>query len=226
MKKLVMLLFVLALCVPSYGASDFGNFLVYRVTITDKPVITDVNFNNWPAPTTATAIKSSASFKGYLVLDANDSLVVNSSSDACSPALILNGTDPETKAKKQQWMSHGNVDIQKVAVGTKTFAELSWNSNTSGTEPNDSWADTLGNVVGTVLVKGGAKVDVPKSLKGNGGFEKQPADPGVDENTYLFTGGPGSTATLTLDTAKTKKANASSSKTVADVVADTTLKLK
>ena len=203
-RKLVMLLFVLAICAPSYGNTAV---LVYRVTIIDKPVIVDLYQpgNAWTAP----SIKSSASFKGFLVFDVNTTtLFINTPVDDANftPTLILNGADPQTKAKKQQWVEQGTVTINPITIGTKKYAQLGWEATGSGsTDPNYSNGQVLGKCVRTVLVTGGTtKVDVPKSLKGQGGFYKTSSSIG---NLYLVKDGPSSTTTLTLDVAKTKKAN-------------------
>jgi hypothetical protein len=234
MKKLAMLLLVLALCTPSFASHAV---LIYKVTVVDKPVVIDANFNTALVNyNTASTVKNSASFKGYLVLDVNTT-TLDTVLDPCeigeiddanyTPTLILNGTDPKTGVKKTQWVLQGrSVNIERLKTTAdkkeKKYASLNWDRLDGVPDANfDSWGNTFDKLAGTVLVKGSkVKVEVPKSPKGSGSFEHW-----ISSSNVPFTGVGDGTAKLTLDVAKTQKANAAGL-TVAAAVADSTLKLK
>ncbi len=214
-----MLLFVLALCVPSYGDTAV---LVYKVTITDKPVMVDANFNTALVNfITAGSVKTSASFKGYLVFDVNTTTLLTNApgGDAnLTPTLVLVGTNPQTGAKKAQWVlqdTGGNVYIERLKTTAEKKEKHYGSLHFSGDGVPDAnfyaWGRAWGSLAATALTKGGAKVEVPKSLKGQGGFEDW-----ISDDVVPFTTGDQPTVTLTLDTAKTKKA---AGLTVAAVVA-------
>jgi len=221
MKKLVMLLFVLVFSAPSFAELDANDLnvavLCYKVTIADKPAILDANFetgldNN----STMTAVKN-ISYKGYLIfkvhttnLDviAETNGVADSNQD---PILILKGKNPSTNAQ-ETWVlttGIGNVEIDRyMTTATKPakYASLDFWSFEGITDSNQSaGGEAWGKMAATVLVKGSkVKVEVPKSLKGTGGFVKRispvncPIDIPID-----------GTVSLTLDAKNTQEANKS-----------------
>jgi hypothetical protein len=193
MKKLAMLLLVLAVCAPSFAARDANdaNFavLVYKVNIGEKNVLVDANLESQVTNLqSADLVKTSASFKGFVVFEVNTVTLqtvfdVNGSLDSddvdanTMPKLILNGTNPNTDVKNSQWILEGtDVAIQRLITREtkpKTFASLAWAvagvSDANLTSSGTGW----GKLVDTALVKGSKeKVGVPKSLKGTANFEQ------------------------------------------------------
>jgi hypothetical protein len=209
--------FVTAVPVPNKASA----ILVYKVTVADKPVVIDANFNtalfNY---NTASTVKSSDSFKGYLVFDVNtvtlktvyhadeaNELVADNPN--YTPTLILKGTDPKTGVKKSKWVlkDFDGVGIQRLITSDKKpkkYASLNWDVAGVPDANFSSWGNTFDKLTGTVLVKGSkVKVEVPKSPKGSGSFRHS-----ISSSNVPFDGVVDGTAKLTLDVAKTQKANA------------------
>jgi hypothetical protein len=229
MKKLVMLLLVVAFC--AFCAQSFARdandanyaVLVYKVSIAEKNVLIDANLDSQVTNLqSAGLVKSSASFKGYLVLEvAIPTLitVLDTNEDGSgdpdplkTPKLILNGTNPNTNVKNSQWILSGtDVAIHRLITREtkpKTFGSLEWGDDDELLGVSDanqnSWGVAWGKLVDTALVKGSkAKVGVPKSLKGNGCFSHW-----ISLTDVPFGSVTDGTLSLSLDTSTTQKANA------------------
>jgi hypothetical protein len=225
MKKLVMLLVVLALCVPSFGATAV---LVYKVNITQKPMIVDGNevsaVENYGV---AAKVRDSITAKGWLVFEVNAVTLetvydTNGVTDVNrTPTLVLNYKDPETGVKLTQVMKSDDMGISRlitVEKKPKKYGMLWTDSDFEGVvDPNnDAWVDGFGKLTATKLVKGSdIKVEVPKSLKGDGNFERF-----IGTTNIPFSCPVAGTLKLTLDTGRTQKANAAilKVKAVADLL--------
>ncbi len=221
-----MLLLVMAFCAPSFGADANFAVLVYKVALTEKPVIIDANYvTAFDNNDTASSVKSSASFKGYFVFEVNtvDLNTVQEtngvSDDNQIPKLVLTGKNPKTGAA-DVWVLEGStsdVTISRMITTEakpKKFAYLYINDLSGVTDANlYIWGESWGTLAGTVLVKGSkAKVEVPKSLKGSGNFENW-----ISDSNVPFSSPIDGAMNLTLDTAKTQTANFTG-QTVKDVV--------
>ncbi len=224
MKKIAMLLLVLVFCAPSFAARDANdtNFavMVYRVNINEKNVLIDANIASQVTNLeSARLVKTSASFKGFLVFEVNTLNLVTVFNDVnkstspgdveanTMPKLILNGTNPNTGVKNSQWILDGtDVAIRRLVTREtkpKTFGSLAWNltgvSDANLTSTGTGW----GKLVGTALVKGSkVKVSVPKSLKGNGSFQQD-----ISDTDIPFSPVTDGALSLSLDVPNTQKAN-------------------
>jgi hypothetical protein len=230
MKKLAVLMFVLAMCAPSFAArkaDDVNMILVYKVSMSDSR--TGIDVCNVVANTinldTIGSVKPS-SFKGYLVVEVNVATLVTVAVDpngvtshrAYDPCLILIGKDPTSTAKtKVKWIfDNGDVDISRTRLGTgakaQTWGNLEWYNFESTTDDTyQSEGDVSGKLVGVALVKGDkTKYQVPKSLKDDGEFGRFfPHGAAFDADGR---------AILTLDLKTTQAANENGGTTVTAVI--------
>jgi len=186
MKKLVMLLVVLALCVPTNGY-----ILVYKVTMSGTAAGLETDgTEGW--------LLHKESGQGYLVLDVNDEdpNVLND----VKFVTYYTETRDHTKYKGYEMWDAGEEFTHSILQGLppkgKNIASINIDLST------ESGTTLGGKLLGTVKstdIGTGAKVDVAMVLKGVGAWESYEDDT-LDSTGY-------GTLTLTLDTKWTKTAN-------------------
>ena len=196
MKKLAMLLLVLALCLPSYG-----DILVYRVHVAAKAIDS----------TGDDAILSSGSIRGYLVIDID---TTDPEADPEAGALILYGKDgngDKVQINEGDLIWDYSLYAMAKADTYAVFAEL-YGSIDDG-DLVDTDAVLIGKTVLTNIGFGAAdKRPVPMFMKGNVLLWSDPFD-------VLDIGGSG-VVQASLHLSWTKAYNAGEGTAFDDVVID------
>jgi hypothetical protein len=182
MKKLVMVLAVLALCVPTYGY-----ILVYKVTMSGTVA-------EWETDDTGGWLLHKASGVGYLVLDVDDD-----DPNALNDVQFIDYFTEDHDKLYNMWVT-GEEFTQSILPGLppkgKNIASINIDLST------ESGTTLGGKLFGTVKstdIGTGGKVDVATSLKGVFAWESYEDDT-LNESGY-------GTLSLTLDSKWTKTAN-------------------
>ncbi len=164
MKKLLVLVFVAAMCVPSYG-----EVLVYKT----KQKGTTFSFNNWD--------DDYGRYQGQM---ADGFLLLDVDIDSGRILLINNSafwiTYTKTKTEGMSSMELRELEVYYGVWGAKTymvissFSFLDWINDSNDSSGNYVYGATItveGVVKGTSLIKGGVKVSIPAALKGFSHFD-------------------------------------------------------